>query len=92
MRISILFLCLLGLSACGNIGDDSRYQFGVSATQDTNAQTILAWKANQLCTGGYQVVHQETVRAEGGNQIVDMHLRCNPYSPSFDPMSLSAIF
>lgn len=92
MRFAILFLCLLGLSACGNIGDDLRYQFGVSATQGPTAPSVLAWKANQICTGGYQVVHQETVRAEDGKQIVDMHLRCNPYSPSFDPMSWPAIF
>ncbi|HXE15926.1 MAG TPA: hypothetical protein VN632_01760 [Stellaceae bacterium] len=92
MRISILFLCLLGLSACGNIGDDSRYQFGVSAVDGPGGSDTLAWKANQICTRGYQVIRRDTVRAEDGKQIVDMHVRCNPYSPIVDLTSLPTIF
>lgn len=92
MRISILFLCLLGLSACGSIGDDSRYEFGVSATQGPTAPEVLAWKANQICTRGYRVVGQDTVRAEDGKEIVDQHVRCNPYSPLVDLTSLPATF
>ncbi|MGH6979602.1 MAG: hypothetical protein ACREFC_00195 [Stellaceae bacterium] len=92
MRFLILFLCLSGLAACGNVGDDSRYRFGVSATAGPDAAAVLAWKAGQICVGGYQVVRQDTVRAEDGKQIVDMHLRCNPYSPTVDLASLPTIF
>ena len=94
MRFAMLFLCLLA----GPLGlRQYRRRFSAVSVRrfggpGPTAPDILAWKANQICTGGYQVVQQETVRAEGGKQIVDMHLRCNPYSPSFDPMSLPAIF
>ena len=50
---------------------------------------VLAWKANQLCTLGYKVVRQDTVPAEGGAQIDDNHLRCNPYRPSLDVFNVS---
>lgn len=89
MRFLVVVLLAAGLSACGNIGDDTRYQFGVSAdrsaTGNVPTDNLLAWKANQICTRGYQVVQQDTMKAEGGGDIVDNHLQCNPYRPSFDP-------
>jgi hypothetical protein len=93
MRICVVILILACLSACGTIGDESRYRFGVSADRPASGnmptEATLAWKANQICTQGYQVLHQDTMRAEGGLQIVDDHLRCNPYSLSLDPTTYS---
>ncbi len=93
MRIWVAILILAGLSACGSIGDDSRYRFGVSADRppagNMPTDVLLAWKANQICTQGYQVLHQDTMRAEGGGQIVDNHLQCHPYSLSLDPTTYS---
>ncbi len=98
MRIWVAILILAGLSACGTIGDDTRYRFGVSADRPPSGNmptdATLAWKANQICTQGYQVLHQDTMNAEGGLHIIDNHLQCRPYSLSLDPTtySLSAMF
>jgi hypothetical protein len=97
MRFWVSILFLAGLSACAAIGDDSRYQFGVSAARpasaapadDRSAQDLLAWKAGQICTTGYRVIRQDTVNAEGGGQIVDDHLQCTPYHPSIDVLAVS---
>jgi hypothetical protein len=98
MRIWVAILILTGLSACGTIGDDSRYWFGVSADRPPSGNmptdATLAWKANQICTQGYQVLNQDVMRAEGGLHIVDDDLKCHPYSLSLDPTtySLSTMF
>jgi hypothetical protein len=84
MRFWIAILCLGGLSACADMGDASRYQFGVSAMAGPSAPDLLAWKANQICTLGYRVIKQDALASEGGGQIVDNHLECNPYQPSLD--------
>lgn len=84
MRFWVAILLMAGLSACGTIGDDLRYRFGVSADRPAPAgstEALLAWKANQICTTGYEVVGQDTVKTEEGGQIADNHLQCNPYRP-----------
>ncbi len=98
MRFWVAMLLVAGLSACGTIGDDARYRFGVAADRPTTGSiptdSLLAWKASQICTLGYQVIRQDTVKAAGGGEIADNHLQCNPYRPSLNPAdySLSAIF
>ncbi|HEX4111036.1 MAG TPA: hypothetical protein VH020_00735 [Stellaceae bacterium] len=97
MRFWLAILLLTGLTACAADKDDPRYQFGVSgdrpaaATPGNNtAVALLDWKATQICTLGYRLVRQDTMNTEGGRQqIVDNHLHCNDYHPSFDPSSLS---
>jgi hypothetical protein len=97
MRFWLSILCVAGVAGCGHSGDDARYQFGVSATQPgptvaaatPPAADLLAWKANQLCTLGYKVVRQDTISAEGGAQIDDNHLQCNPYRPWLDVFNVS---
>jgi hypothetical protein len=88
MRFVLLILCLGALSACTD-RDAARYQFGVSAVASPSAPDQLAWKANQICTLGYQVVKQDTVSAEGGARIVDNHLQCNDYHPSLDAFAVN---
>lgn len=88
-RFWLSVLCLAGLAGCGLTPQEPRYQFGVSATQPgpavaaetPPAPTLMAWKANQLCTLGYRVVSQDSVAAFGGAQIDDNHVQCNPYRP-----------
>jgi hypothetical protein len=92
MRFWVAILLVAGLSACGTIGDDSRYRFGVSADRPTatgSTETLLAWKADQICTTGYTVIGQDTVRTEQGGQIADNHLQCNPYHPSLGIWNVS---
>jgi len=95
MRPWVAILILAGLSACGTIGDDSRYRFGVSADRPPSGpmptDRTLDWKANQICTQGYQVLQRDTLHGEGGERIIDDHLQCSPYSPlqTFDPNTYS---
>lgn len=97
LRFGLALLCLAGLAGCGFTREEPRYQFGVSATQPgpTVAATtppaadLLAWKANQLCTLGYEVVRQDAVTAEAGARIDDNHLQCHPYRPSLDVFNVS---
>lgn len=89
MRFWIAILSLAALSACADIGDSSRYQFGVSAVAGPSAPDLLAWKADQLCTLGYRVIKQETLATEDGGRIVDNHLACNSYHPSLDVVAFS---
>lgn len=98
MRFWVAILLTAGLSACGTIGDNNRYGFGVSADRPTasgpSTEALLDWKANQICTTGYQVIRQDTVKTEEGGQIADTHLQCNQYHPSLDvlPASWATIF
>lgn len=92
MRFWAAILLMAGLSACGTVGDDSRYRFGVSADRPAatgSTEALLAWKANQICTTGYTVLRQDTVKTEEGGQIADNHLQCNPYRPSLDVLNIS---
>jgi hypothetical protein len=97
MRFWLAILLLAGLTACAAGNDETRYQFGVSgdrpvAAPPDNPPTValLDWKATQICTLGYRLVRQDTMNTEGGaQQIVDNHIHCNDYHPSFDPTSLS---
>jgi hypothetical protein len=95
MRFWLAILFLAGLTACAADKDQPRYQFGVSGDRPVAAANpattaLLDWKATQICTLGYRLVRQDTMNAEGGaQQIVDNHIHCNNYHPSFDPTSLS---
>jgi hypothetical protein len=98
MRLWLAILLLAGLTACAAGGDETRYRFGVSgdrplpaaATDNQATAALLDWKATQICTLGYRLVKHDEMNAEGNaRQIVDNHIHCNNYHPSFDPTSLS---
>lgn len=67
--------------------DPARAEFGVSIVRpDVGAAAPskteiarLAAKADQICTQGYTMTRVEVERAEAGQQLVDMKLRCKHY-------------
>lgn len=66
--------------------DPARDVIGVSAAtgnaaDETAAQKLLAWKANQICTvPGYEVQKKDVEPAEDQEKIFDWQLRCEPYT------------
>jgi hypothetical protein len=87
MRLSLL-LAAAGLLAGCTVGPPDRLVLGVSGDRpagasseaaDAEMRKFLDWKANQICTQGYQTVKVDTLAAEQDQQIVDEELRCRPY-------------
>jgi hypothetical protein len=87
------WLCLIMLAglagACSEPYDENRFIFGVSADRPVKAQgdaqldqkikTYLDSRVNQICTLGYDMIRQDLVQAESGQQLVDWEVRCRPY-------------
>jgi hypothetical protein len=87
MRLSLL-LAAAGLLAGCTTAPPERLVFGVSGDRpagssspaaDAQMREFLDWKANQICTLGYETVKVDTLAAEQDQQIVDEELRCRPY-------------
>lgn len=91
MRRWLSIAALAGLLAgCAATAEEpSRDIFGVATarptatagttTPEAMVDSVLTWKAEQLCTLGYDRVRQDVVPAEEGRQLVDWELRCQPY-------------
>jgi hypothetical protein len=87
MRLSLLLAAAVILASC-TTAPPERLVFGVSGDRpggssseaaDAEMRKFLDWKANQICTLGYQPVKVDTLAAEQDQQIVDEELRCRPY-------------
>jgi hypothetical protein len=87
MRFSLLLAVAAMLAAC-TTAPPERLVFGVSGERaagsaseaaDAEMRRFLDWKANQICTQGYETVKVDTLAAEEDQQIVDEELRCRPY-------------
>jgi hypothetical protein len=90
MRLSLL-LAAAGLIAGCTVAPPGRLVLGVSGDRpagasneaaDAEMRKFLDWKANQICTQGYETVKVDTLAAEQDRQIVDEELRCKPYGLS----------
>jgi hypothetical protein len=88
LRWLIAGLCA-GLAACVPVARDPvRDVIGVSAARPTSGDQapddattgLLAWKASQLCTNGYDMVRQDIESAEDDQQLVDWQLHCAYYT------------
>jgi hypothetical protein len=88
MRLSLLLAVAAILAGC-TTAPPERLVFGVSGNRpagssgeaaDAQMREFLDRKANQICTLGYEPVKAETLAAEQDQQIVDLELRCRPYS------------
>jgi hypothetical protein len=82
------FLAAVGLLAGCTTAPAERLVLGVSGdrpagasseTADAEMRKFLDWKANQICTLGYETVKVDALAAEEDRQIVDEELRCKPY-------------
>ena len=88
MRFSLLLAAAAMLAGCTTTAPPERLVFGVSGDRaagsgseaaDAEMRKFLDWKANQICTGGYDTAKVDTLAAEQDQQIVDEELRCRPY-------------
>jgi hypothetical protein len=87
MRSWLLF-AVAGLTAGCTVAPPDRLVLGVSGDRpagasneaaDAGMRKFLDWKANEICTRGYETVSVDTLAAEQDQQIVDEELRCRPY-------------
>jgi hypothetical protein len=105
MRRWLLLAALGGLVAACALAppEPDREVFGVSAARpatagtappDARVQSVLDWKASQICTIGWDTVGERVDPAEEGQQMVDRQLRCTPYHlalPFIGPLPLPTL-
>jgi hypothetical protein len=105
MRRWLLLAALSGFVAACALAppEPDREVFGVSATRpagagpaasDAQAQSVLEWKASQICTIGWDTVGERVDPAEEGQEMPDRELRCTRYRlalPFIGPLPLPTL-
>jgi hypothetical protein len=105
MRRWLLLAAMSGIVAACALAppEPDREVFGVSATRPASAgtapfgaevQSVLEWKASQLCTIDWETVRERVDPAEDGQEMPDRQLRCTPYRlalPFIGPLPLPTL-